>query len=122
MVECTDAICCQEVFVGDEDVPLQWAVTVCDTTVDPRVESPKDLTGQTGLSIVFLNPNDGTLSNPVQGSIVGAPTDGIVEYRTTSTTFPSDGLWKGQLDVTLPGEGTKATTIIEIQVSAKLGS
>lgn len=121
MAECTSNVCCQEIFVGDEDVPLQWHVHTCDTTVDPHVETPKDLTNQLALDIVFLKP-DGNLSDPVVGTVAGVPTDGLVQYLSLDTTFDQAGPWKGQLDVTITGEGKKATSIIDFQVSSKLGT
>ena len=121
MAECTDAVCCQELFVGDEKVPLQWYVYTCDTTVDPRVEAVKDVSGATAMDIVFLKP-DGTLTTPVSGSFVTDGTDGLIEYLTLSSTLDQSGPWKGQLDITITGEGKKATSIIEFQVSSKLGA
>jgi len=117
MAVCEDAVCCQEIFVGDTDLPIQFHVHTCDTTVEPRVESELDISSAT-LEIKFKKPDD-SYTDILTGELVTDGTDGLAEYITLSDTLDLEGTWKGQMDVIITGS-SKATSIISFKVLEKL--
>jgi len=118
MAKCEDEVCCQEIFVGDEGLPIQFHVHTCDTTVEPRVESVLDISNPVALDLKFLKP-DGTYTTNLVAALVTDGTDGLAEYITLSDTLDIDGSWKGQLEVEL-ASGRKSTTVISFKVLPKL--
>ena len=118
MAECEDEVCCQELFVGDEGVPIQFWVHTCDETVTPRVLSPLDISDATAMDIKFKDSDD-VYSDVLVGVFNTDGIDGLVEYVTLNTTFLKEGNWKGQLEVDRPS-GRKSTTIIELKLLPKL--
>ena len=115
---CEDEVCCQEIFIGDEGLPIQFHVHTCDETTTPRTETPLDISDATSLDIKFLKP-DGSYTAVLVGSFATDGTDGLVQYVTLDTTLDQEGNWKGQLEVDRPS-GKKATSIIKFKVYKKL--
>lgn len=115
---CSDSVCCQEIFVGDEGLSIQFWIHTCDESTIPRTEEILDISDATAMDIKFLKP-DGTYTGILSGSFVTNGADGLVEYVTTTTTLDMEGTWKGQLEVTRPS-GKKSTSIISFKVYPKI--
>ena len=111
-------VCCQEIFVGDEGLPIQFYIHTCDETTDPHTETPLDVSSATVMDIFLLDPN-GVKSSALTGSFVTDGTDGLVEYITTQLTLNLAGPWQGQLQITL-ASGRKNTSKISFSVSEPL--
>jgi len=94
------AACGAEIHLGDIGTIFEIEFTDCDTTVDPVVTTPVDLTGATVLEFKFLKPS-GTLVTKT-AVVFGAATDGVARYTTVLDDLDELGNWKVQGYVELP--------------------
>lgn len=99
------AVCEDELFIGDEGTSIQFLVKECnDSDPDNPFKELVDISSATAFQITFLRPLDATtlvVTDP-EVQFITDGTDSLVHYLTISTDLDQEGLWKGQLRVTMP--------------------
>jgi hypothetical protein len=76
------------------------ALQVTEVGVTVQVDTKIDLTGLSSATIELKDPDGNAKS--VTATATGTPTDGLLEFTTTATTFTVAGTWIFQARVVFP--------------------